>query len=163
MAGTHLERESAFTPEPRHHKTMRIVVAFSVGVLFAMGLAISGMTHPAKVIGFLDFFGDWDPDLNFVMGGAVLTRFVLRRALLGPDARPLWAREFYLPTRTSLDLPLLLGALCFGVGWGLSGFCPGPALASLVTLEPQTLLFIGAMLAGMVLHTFWVWLRTARR
>jgi uncharacterized membrane protein YedE/YeeE len=158
-----LERESAFAPEPTHHRSLRLLVGFVVGLLFALGLAISGMTHPAKVVGFLDFFGDWDPDLSFVMGGAVVTRFALRRIVLGPMEGPLWAQKFYLPTRTTLDLSLLLGAICFGIGWGLSGFCPGPALASLVTFEPQTLLFIGAMLGGMVMHTFWVWLGASRR
>jgi uncharacterized membrane protein YedE/YeeE len=149
-----LERASAFAPEPSGNTILRILVGFVVGFLFAVGLAVSGMTRPAKVIGFLDFFGDWDPDLTFVMGGAVLTRFIGRR-MMGPLSTPVWGQIFHLPTKSSLDRRLILGAVSFGVGWGLIGFCPGPALTSLATFEPQTLLFIGAMLAGMAVHTLW--------
>ena len=128
---------------------MRTWVAALCGVVFGGGLAVSGMTNPAKVLAFLDIFGRWDPTLAFVMGGAVAVSAVgfvragrLDRAWLG-DA-------FSLPTRTDLDLPLLAGAALFGVGWGLVGLCPGPALASLVRGSSEVYLFLAAMLAGVV-------------
>lgn len=157
-----LEQASKSPQNALRDTAVRSSVSFLVGLLFAVGLAISGMTHPSKVIGFLDFFGDWDPDLTFVMGGAVVSFYLLRR-LTGQVKSPLLGREFHLPTKDALDAPLILGALSFGVGWGLLGFCPGPALTSLVTFEPQTLLFIGAMVGGMFGHTVWSRLRAPAR
>lgn len=127
---------------------MATLVAFACGLVFALGLGISGMTRPDRVLGFLDFTGNWDPTLAFVMGGAVavgLASFplILRRR------RPILGESFGLPTRTAIDLPLLVGAAIFGVGWGLSGWCPGPAIVSLVTLEPAVLVFVAAMAAGL--------------
>ena len=127
------------------------LASFLSGVLFTVGLGISGMTHPSKVIGFLDLLGRWDPSLAFVMGGAVLVgavtfRFILRRTA------PVLAARFHLPIQTTLDRPLIVGSVLFGVGWGLSGYCPGPAIASLVTLSPGVLVFCSAMTAGMVVH-----------
>lgn len=109
----------------------RMLVALFAGALFGLGLAVSGMMDPATVTGFLDFAGDWDPTLMFVMGGALLVsipavRLVLRRS------RPVLADGFALPTKSAVDARLLGGAGLFGVGWGLSGFCPGPAVAALV-------------------------------
>ncbi len=153
-----LEQATKRAADQGSHQRARTLVSFVVGLLFAVGLAISGMTHPEKVIGFLDFFGDWDPDLLFVMGGAVATFYVLRRFTSGMTG-PVFGSEFHLPTKRSLDAPLIVGAVCFGVGWGLLGFCPGPALVSAATLEPQTLLFIGAMFGGMFGHTIWKRLR----
>lgn len=128
---------------------MPIVSAFVVGLVFGIGLIVAGMTNPAKVQGFLDLAGNWDPSLALVMGGAILVglvafRFAARRerALLGEPMR--------LPTATSIDRRLVLGGLAFGAGWGLAGFCPGPALASLATGGAKAWLFTGAMLAGMV-------------
>ncbi len=127
---------------------MRALVALACGLVFGFGLAMSGMTDTAKVIGFLDIFGDWVPDLAFVMGGAVLVtliafRFVLRRE------RPLLVPAFSLPSKTALDPRLLSGAAIFGVGWGLYGYCPGPAISALVYGAIDTVIFVAAMLAGM--------------
>lgn len=128
---------------------MKNLAALACGLLFGAGLALSGMTDTAKVLGFLDLFGHWVPDLAFVMGGAVCVtlvsfRFVLKR-------RPLLAPSFSLPTRTDLDPRLLAGAALFGVGWGVYGYCPGPALSALVYLDPATLVFVASMLVGMAL------------
>lgn len=123
------------------------------GVLFGAGLAISGMTDPARVIGFLDVFGKWDPALVFVMAGAVGTygigRFAMRKAASHRDA----LQEFGKPPAARaepIDRRLVIGAGIFGVGWGLSGFCPGPALANLGALRIEALVFVPAMAIGMV-------------
>ena len=129
---------------------MKGVIALLCGTLFGTGLAVSGMTDTAKVLGFLDLFGEWVPDLAFVMGGAVLVtlvafRFVLRRA------DPIFASGFSLPGKTSLDGRLLGGAAIFGVGWGIYGYCPGPAISALVYLDIGTVIFVISMLLGMVM------------
>jgi hypothetical protein len=133
---------------------MRLLASFVSGTLFAFGLALSGMTQPDNVIGFLDFFGDWRPELMFVMGAAVVTLFALQK-LLGGMARPVFEAKFRIPTRSDLNFSLLGGAALFGIGWGLVGFCPGPAIASLATLQPAVLYFLAAMAVGMTLHTKW--------
>lgn len=129
---------------------MQIFIALLVGLLFGIGLIVSGMTDPAKVTGFLDLAGSWDPSLAFVMGGAILVGVFAfgaarkrERSLLGAPMR--------LPTATSIDRRLVLGSLAFGAGWGLAGYCPGPALASLATGGIKPLIFTLAMLAGMAL------------
>lgn len=129
---------------------MHIVMALFVGLIFGVGLIISGMTDPSKVIGFLDLAGQWDPSLAFVMGGAILVgliafRFASRRttSLLGDPMR--------IPSASHLDRRLVLGGLTFGAGWGLAGYCPGPALASLASGGSKPLIFVAAMLAGMIL------------
>lgn len=129
---------------------MKALSALLCGVLFGFGLALSGMTDTAKVLGFLDLFGNWLPDLVFVMGGAVCVtlvafRFVLRRP------RPVLDASFHLPGRSDIDPRLVSGAMLFGVGWGLYGYCPGPALAALAYLNWEAGLFVLAMLAGMYL------------
>jgi uncharacterized protein len=139
---------------------MRMIVALFSGALFGLGLAVSGMTNPAKVIGFLDFAGGWDPTLAFVMGGALLVTIPAFRLILGRQ-RPILADGFALPTKTSLDARLLGGAALFGVGWGLSGFCPGPAVVALTTGLTPVFAFVAAMVAGMVLQA-WVFERTDR-
>jgi len=129
---------------------MKLISAFVFGVVFALGLGLAGMTQPAKVIGFLDFTGRWNPTLAFVMGGAVLVglsafpRILKRRAAVLGDA-------FALPVRTHIDAQLLNGAVLFGVGWGLSGYCPGPAVVSLVTGATPVLVFVAFMLVGLQL------------
>ncbi len=128
-----------------------MLVALFAGALFGLGLAVSGMTNPAKVIGFLDFAGGWDPTLAFVMGGALLVTVPAFRLILNRP-RPILADGFALPTKSALDVRLLGGAALFGVGWGLSGFCPGPALAALVTGLTPVFAFVAAMMAGMVLY-----------
>lgn len=118
------------------------------GLLFGAGLAASGMTNPAKVIGFLNIFGTWDPDLIFVMGAAVITTVISFRLVLKRKT-PIFENSFSLPTSSHVDFKLLLGAVLFGVGWGLYGYCPGPALAALVYLQPVTFIFVLAMVLGM--------------
>ena len=123
-------------------------IALLAGVLFGAGLLISGMTRPQKVIGFLDLFGAWDASLMFVMVGAIAVHFVAYRLIRGRSA-PLLAPKFSLPTRRDVDLRLIAGAALFGVGWGLGGYCPGPAVTSLATSTTAVLVFVGAMLLGM--------------
>jgi uncharacterized membrane protein YedE/YeeE len=131
----------------------RTLAALACGLLFGLGLAISGMMNPAKVIGFLDVAGDWDPTLAFVMGGALLVAMPAYRMILA-RRRPVLAGSFSLPEKARLDAPLTLGSALFGVGWGLVGFCPGPAVAAVVTGLPTVLGFVAAMLVGMTLHAW---------
>jgi uncharacterized membrane protein YedE/YeeE len=131
----------------------RILAALGCGFIFGLGLAISGMMNPAKVIGFLDVAGNWDPTLAFVMGGALLVAVPAYRLILG-RGHPALAGAFSLPAKTRLDAPLVLGSALFGVGWGLVGFCPGPAVAAVVTGLPAVLGFVAAMVAGMALHAW---------
>lgn len=131
---------------------LRPLFALLSGVLFGLGLTVSGMANPAKVLGFLDFAGAWDPTLALVMFGALVVtmpgfRLVLRRG------RPWYADAFSLPTSTDLEPRLLIGAAMFGLGWGLAGLCPGPAVADLVTGRREILVFVAAMLAGMALSS----------
>jgi len=127
----------------------RIGVAFAVGVLFAVGLGVSGMTHPSKVLAFLDVAGDWDPSLAFVMGSGVLVNFVVFRRALKRGA-PILARSFSMPVRAAVDAPLLLGAAIFGIGWGIGGFCPGPAIVSLAGGAAPVIAFVAAMVGAML-------------
>lgn len=120
------------------------------GASFGAGLAASGMTDPGKVLAFLDLFGAWDPSLMFVMGGAVLVTVVTFRFVLA-RATPVFAQRFHLPTRTHIDTPLLVGAAIFGIGWGLIGYCPGPAIAALAYLDPRIPVLLLAIGAGAVL------------
>ena len=129
---------------------MKGLTALVCGLIFGVGLAMSGMTDTAKVIGFLDIFGQWVPDLGFVMGGAVLVTVVAFRLVLRRD-NPLLADSFALPANTAIDGRLLGGAALFGIGWGLYGYCPGPAISALVYLNTDTVIFIAAMLVGMVI------------
>ncbi|MEQ8954931.1 MAG: YeeE/YedE family protein [Gammaproteobacteria bacterium] len=123
------------------------------GVLFGLGLVISGMSNPGKVIGFLDVAGNWDPTLLVVMvSGLAVTVPAFHLILKNPQ--PLFEVQFFLPGKINIDQRLLLGAVLFGIGWGIAGFCPGPALAALVSLNSTVLLFVAAMIAGMVLHHF---------
>jgi uncharacterized membrane protein YedE/YeeE len=130
------------------------LAAFLSGVIFAVGLAIGGMTQPAKVAGFLDFTGDWDPSLMFVMSGAVITHAILY-PLIRHRSTPLFTATFSVPTRKDIDPGLLGGAALFGIGWGFSGFCPGPAITSLASGQTPVLIFVAAMIGGMYLYT-WV-------
>lgn len=132
-----------------------LLAALAAGLLFGAGLSVSAMINPAKVLAFLDLgaapTGGWDPSLALVMGGAVTVALV-GFALVRRRARPWLAETFAWPTATVVDRPLLIGAALFGLGWGLVGYCPGPALAGLTLGTSKTLWFIGAMLAGMALH-----------
>lgn len=133
---------------------MRTLFGFLSGLVFGVGLIVSGMANPAKVLNFLDLFGTWDPSLAFVMGGASLTAFIGYR-LVWRQETPAFAAEFDLPTSRAIDGPLIGGAAIFGIGWGIGGFCPGPALTALPMLAPGTLVFVPAMLVGLRLgHRF---------
>ncbi len=127
------------------------VTALAVGTIFGAGLALSDMVNPARVQAFLDVAGQWDPTLIFVMGAAIIPSaiaYLLRRRM----GRPLFAGSFAIPESRVIDRPLLAGAALFGIGWGLAGFCPGPAISGLVLGQWQPWLFVAAMLAGMLLH-----------
>ncbi|WP_102106990.1 DUF6691 family protein [Oceaniglobus roseus] len=126
---------------------MRPILGFLAGLVFGLGLILSGMSNPAKVLNFLDIFGAWDPSLAFVMGGAVVTTFLGYRLAWRRPA-PVLLPDFDIPRRGAIDTPLLAGAALFGIGWGLGGFCPGPAWTALPLAAPGTLVFIPAMLAG---------------
>jgi uncharacterized protein len=133
------------------HGVARAWSALAAGALFGAGLAIAGMTDPAKVLGFLDISGAWDPSLLLVMAAAVAVTFVAVKLILRRPA-PVFEERFHLPLAKAVDLPLVAGAAIFGVGWGLAGYCPGPALASLAALSPDAALFVLAMAGGMLLH-----------
>ena len=128
-----------------------VIVALATGVLFGAGLTLSGMVHPAKVQAFLDVAGAWDPALAFVMGGALVVS-ALGWQLARRRKAPLFADRFELPTRRDLDRRLLAGAALFGVGWGLAGLCPGPALTGLAFGVPGAWVFVAAMTAGVGLQ-----------
>lgn len=131
----------------------RAIIALAAGLLFGAGLAWSGMADPARVRAFLDLFGAWDPTLAFVMGGAMLpmaVAWIIRGRLATPFAAP----SFELPDTARLDRPLAAGAVLFGMGWGIAGLCPGPALADLALAPLAVLPFVIAMLIGMAVHRF---------
>ena len=133
------------------HTRLRPVAALAAGTLFGFGLALSGMLDPFRVRGFLDVFGAWDPSLAFVLGGAVAVAMA-GMAWIRWMSRPLLADRFHVPINSRIDAPLVIGSAIFGLGWGLGGFCPGPALASLSLGLAPTLVFVAFMLAGMVAH-----------
>jgi len=125
--------------------------AYVAGLVFGVGLVLAGMTDPAKVIGFLDLFGDWDGSLMFVMGGAIAMHFILFRVVT-KRASPLFDTRFHLPTRRDIDPRLVTGAALFGIGWGLAGFCPGPGIVSLGAGSTAAIVFVLAMSIGMWLQ-----------
>ncbi len=129
---------------------MNPIVALLAGVLMGLGLAVSGMINPAKVLNFLDLAGDWDPTLIIVMASALVTTMVGYRVALRREA-PLYAASYSLPTRRDIDVRLIAGAAIFGLGWGLAGFCPGPVIAALTSLRAEPFLFVAAMAAGMMI------------
>jgi uncharacterized protein len=132
---------------------MVMIASLLCGLLFGAGLLISGMVHPTKVLGFLDVFGAWDPSLAVVMIAALVVSipgFMLARR----HPRPILATQSFWPTKIGLDRSLVIGSALFGVGWGLVGLCPGPALESLASLSPAVIAFVAAMGAGMLLHDF---------
>jgi len=132
---------------------MNVVASVVCGLLFGAGLVVSGMTQPVKVLGFLDVFGRWDPTLALVMVGALAVSgagFAMARRL----GRALLAVRQLWPTRKDIDRPLIVGSILFGVGWGLVGLCPGPALANLASLSPQVFVFVLAMVGGVALHAW---------
>jgi uncharacterized protein len=132
---------------------MRVFYIYLIGVIFGTGIAIAGMANPAKVLNFFDIAGTWDPSLAFVMGGALAVTFVGYR-LVFPRGVPLFDTSFHLPTARLIDARLVGGAAIFGIGWGISGFCPGGALPALGVFHPEVWLFVAAMVAGMMLTRF---------
>ncbi|WP_069299382.1 YeeE/YedE family protein [Neptunicoccus sediminis] len=128
---------------------MKQIFALLSGLIFGFGLIVSGMSDPAKVLNFLDLFGTWDPSLAFVMGGAIAVTTPGFYWLTRQRNQPLFHTKFHIPTRSDIDAKLLGGAAIFGVGWGLGGFCPGPALTSLPIMASGTLIFVPFMLIGM--------------
>ena len=130
---------------------MNIVAALLSGLVFGAGLILSGMTDPGKVIGFLDLAGRWDPSLAFVMGGAILVGVFAFR-LAGARGKAFLGGAMHLPQRRDIDARLVAGSVVFGIGWGLAGFCPGPALVSFGSGVDQAAVFVAAMLGGMVLY-----------
>ncbi len=129
---------------------MKNVLSLFAGMIFAIGLVVSGMTNPARVIGFLDIFGQWDYSLAFVMGGAVVVNLVLFRWILKRD--PIFNGKHDLPTNKLIDKKLIIGSTLFGVGWGLVGICPGPSIVNLVTGNVSAIIFFLAMIAGFFLE-----------
>lgn len=126
------------------------LIAFFAGLLFALGLALSGMTNPHKVQAFLDITGNWDPSLMFVMVGAISVYGIGYRLVRAKRGSPVLSREWHVPPRGEITPALIAGALIFGMGWGLAGYCPGPALVSVGALKSSALIFVAAMLAGML-------------
>ena len=126
---------------------MKITLALLAGLVFGLGLSLGGMNQPAVVLGFLDLFGAWNPRLVFVMGGAVLTTAIGYRLVFRRD-RPLFESDFQLPTAQRFDARLIGGSALFGIGWGIAGYCPGPALASLGGGAPSLLVLVATMVAG---------------
>jgi len=133
---------------------MGIIAPFLCGLIFGAGLLVSGMVQPTKVLAFLDIFGAWDPSLAVVMAAALAVA-IPGFAFANRRTQPILARQNFLPGKTQVDAPLLLGAGLFGIGWGLVGLCPGPALESLATLSPGVVVFVVAMAGGMVVHDAW--------
>ena len=130
---------------------MNRLTEFLVGLLFGTGLILSGMTDPGKVLGFLDLFGSWDPSLALVMGGAILIG-IFAFAVARKRTTTFLGGTMHLPTAREIDKRLLIGGLVFGAGWGLAGFCPGPAIVSLGAGQPKAAAFVLAMLAGMLVY-----------
>lgn len=130
-----------------------VLASFAAGAIFGLGLVISGMANPAKVLGFLDIAGNWDPTLAFVMGGAILVAFPVFQ-LAKRREKPLLAEKWSLPDRNDIDMRLLAGAALFGIGWGIAGFCPGPALAAIGIVPLEALIFVASMIAGALAYRF---------
>tara|TARA_R110002110_G_scaffold91264_2_gene237479 strand:- start:100587 stop:101000 length:414 start_codon:yes stop_codon:yes gene_type:complete len=130
-----------------------VLIALCCGAIFGLGLVVSGMVNPAKVLNFLDVTGQWDPTLGLVFAGALSVAFPLYRFAL-TQQKPVLAESFKLPDKTEIEPRLVVGAAIFGIGWGLAGFCPGPGLTAVVTLDGAPILFVASMLAGMLLWRF---------
>lgn len=126
------------------------ITALIVGFLFAIGLGISGMTQTQKIIGFLDIFGKWDPTIVFVMSGAVIVHFITYK-FIRKRKSPVLSPQWHVPNKRELTPSLIIGATVFGFGWGLGGFCPGPALTSVASFELKPILFVLSMIVGMIL------------
>lgn len=135
------------------HATVHRLSEFAVGLLFGLGLLLSGMTDPGKVLGFLDLAGAWDPSLALVMGGAIAVGFFAFGAAKNRTTN-FFGGALHLPTAKDIDKRLVIGGLLFGAGWGLAGFCPGPGIVTMATGEPKAVVFVIAMIAGMLVFQF---------
>ncbi len=129
---------------------MALITALISGIIFGVGLALGGMLDPSKVVGFLDIFDVWDPSLAFVMGGGVIVN-VIGHAFITRRSRPVCDTQFHLPTTNTITMPLIIGSVLFGIGWGVTGLCPGPAVASTFLNIETGLSFIAAVIAGLVI------------
>lgn len=127
-----------------------LFLALLTGLIFGTGIALSGMINPAKVLNFFDIAGTWDPSLAFVMGGALIVTAIGYRFVL-KSPRPLFDRQFHLPTRKDIDMPLLAGSAIFGIGWGIAGFCPGGSIPALGLMQTDAVIFVAAMIAGIAI------------
>lgn len=136
------------------NRTAELAAALAAGLVFGVGLLVAGMVQPQNVLGFLDIFGDWRPALALVMGGGIAVN-ALAVQVMRRMGRPVFGSGFHVPTRRDLDPRLIGGAVIFGVGWGIGGLCPGPALVALPTGRADVLLFVLAMVGGMLLFTAW--------
>ncbi|MEL7176428.1 MAG: DUF6691 family protein [Pseudomonadota bacterium] len=132
---------------------MRLIAGYLIGVIFGMGILISGMANPVKVLNFFDIFGAWDPSLAFVMGGALVVTFIGYRLVL-KQPRPLVDSKFHLPSKSDIDARLIAGSATFGVGWGIAGFCPGGALPALGTGNTSVMIFVAALVVGIWIATW---------
>jgi uncharacterized protein len=133
---------------------MKLFSAFLIGSLFGLGIIIAGMGNPAKIMNFFDVFGTFDPSLIFVMGGALVTTFIGYRVVFGARAAPLFEANYDVPLKSQIDAPLVIGSLTFGIGWGITGFCPGGAIPAIGLGETSVAIFIAAMIVGIVLARF---------
>ncbi|WBU53923.1 DUF6691 family protein [Paracoccus sp. SCSIO 75233] len=132
---------------------MKLILIYLIGLVFGIGISISGMANPAKVLNFFDVAGSWDASLIFVMGGALVTTFIGYKLVFGRDA-PVFEKTFSLPETRRIDARLVAGSTIFGIGWGIAGFCPGGALPALGSGEPKVFLFTAALVAGVFIARF---------
>lgn len=141
----------------KNNLLVKNITAFILGSVFAVGLMLSGMSNPKKVLDFLDLFGDWDASLAFVMLGAIAVAIIpFQKAVRAKQPKTVFGEPINLPTSRQIDHKLLLGSVMFGLGWGIAGICPAPSLTLIGLGHYQVLYFIGAMLVGIVLHRFWL-------
>ncbi len=134
---------------------MKRMAAFFIGGLFGLGIIIGGMGNPAKIMNFFDVSGTFDPSLIFVMGGALITTFIGYRLVFGLKDLPMLGAGFELPTKRNIDAPLVAGSTLFGIGWGITGFCPGGSIPSIMLGEPDVWIFVAAMVVGILLANAW--------
>ena len=129
----------------------KLLLSFFSGLIFSIGLGVSGMTNPDKVKGFLDIFGKWEADLAFVMGSALFIS-IISYQIVNRMKKPIFEKSFAIPNNKNIDYKLIIGSALFGLGWGISGFCPGPAMASIVTFKSEVIIFVASMFTGFFIY-----------